>query len=86
MCSGSLKNMEHLSVLSRSFSVICMVFCLILSAEYVRYIPVESFYRATWTTFVRKVPSSNNHVLVAAWCVSEAHVLFFDWSPPPTYP
>jgi hypothetical protein len=70
--------MEHLSVLSRSFSVICMVFYLILSVEYVRYIPVESFYRATWTTFVRNVPNSNSHVLAAAYCVNEAHVLLFN--------
>ena len=82
MCCGSFKNMEHLSVLSRSFSVICRVFYLILSAEYVRYIPVAGFYLATWTTFIRNVPSSDNHVLAAAWCVSEAHVLFFNWSPP----
>lgn len=66
MCCGGFKNMEHLSVLSRSFSVICMVFYLILSAEYIRYTPVESFYRATWTTFVRNPPSSNSHVLAVA--------------------
>ena len=48
--------MELLSVLSLPFSVIRMVFYLVLSAEHVRYIPVESFYRATWTTFVRKAP------------------------------
>ena len=74
--------MEHLSVLSRSFSVICVVFYLILSAEYVRHVPVESFYRATWTTFVRNAPTSNSHVLAAAWCVSEAHILSFNRSPP----
>ena len=55
--------MEHLSVLSRSFLVICVIFYLILSAQ---YIPVESFYRATWIAFVRKEPSSNSHVLAAA--------------------